>query len=101
MWPEACEGFRFKLLLWLIGMVDINNNKVTKTQQTGCFTKAINFPFDNPNMSIILLFFTQCTQAEAQLQAAERRIADILGKDTSSLQEGECFISVSFLAKCM
>lgn len=52
-------------------------------------------------MSIILFFFTQCTQAEAQLQAAERRIADILGKDTSSLQEGECFISVSFLAKCM
>ena len=47
-------------------------------------------------MSIILFFFTQCTQAEAQLQAAERRIADILGKDTSSLQEGECFISVSF-----
>lgn len=41
-------------------------------------------------MSIILFFFTQCTQAEAQLQAAERRIADILGKDTSSLQEGEC-----------
>ncbi|CAH3109789.1 unnamed protein product [Pocillopora meandrina] len=31
----------------------------------------------------------RCTQAEAQLQAAERRIADILGKDTSSLQEAD------------
>ena len=34
----------------------------------------------------------QCTEAEAQLQAAEKRLADILANETDSLQKGEHFI---------
>lgn len=34
----------------------------------------------------------QCTEAEAQLQAAEKRLADILANETDSLQKGEYFI---------
>lgn len=34
-------------------------------------------------------FSFQCTEAEAQLQAAEKRLADILSNETDSLRKGE------------
>ena len=44
---------------------------------------------------MLLLF--QCTEAEAQLQAAEKRLADILSNETDSLRKGEDFIEIATL----
>lgn len=40
----------------------------------------------------VFISLFQCTQAEAQLQASEKRLAEILEKEAGNLQEGSSFV---------
>lgn len=47
---------------------------------------------------MLIFFFSlfQCTEAEAQLQASEKRLAEILEKEAGNLQEGSSFVPLLF-----
>ena len=55
------------------------------------------YPVDLSVMLIcVFISLFQCTQAEAQLQASEKRLAEILEKEAGNLQEGSSFVPPLF-----
>ena len=54
------------------------------------------------SVMLICVFISlfQCTQAEAQLQASEKRLAEILEKEAGNLQEGSSFVHCYSFLQC-
>ena len=48
----------------------------------------------------VFISLFQCTQAEAQLQASEKRLAEILEKEAGNLQEGSSFVHCYSFLQC-
>ena len=48
----------------------------------------------------VFISLFQCTQAEAQLQASEKRLAEILEKEAGDLQEGSSFVHCYSFLQC-